>query len=104
MNNIRDTSNTSQPRDNSKTARRYLDMTGIQSVLNIEHVTEISVNKPGTIWFEGKNGWESKDAPDATFDNLMTLAKTLTNLSKIKIPLSHDNPIASVVLPGGERG
>ncbi|MXE01777.1 secretion system protein E, partial [Escherichia coli] len=52
MNNIRDTSNTSQPRDNSKTARRYLDMTGIQSVLNIEHVTEISVNKPGTIWFE----------------------------------------------------
>ncbi|WP_236492989.1 hypothetical protein [Escherichia coli] len=35
MNNIRDTSNTSQPRDNSKTARRYLDMTGIQSVLNI---------------------------------------------------------------------
>ncbi|UUF22323.1 hypothetical protein JSMCR1_p652 (plasmid) [Escherichia coli] len=33
MNNIRDTSNTSQPRDNSKTARRYLDMTGIQSVL-----------------------------------------------------------------------
>ncbi|MCV5290295.1 secretion system protein E, partial [Escherichia coli] len=52
----------------------------------------------------GKNGWESKDAPDATFDNLMTLAKTLTNLSKIKIPLSHDNPIASVVLPGGERG
>ncbi|WP_244436352.1 hypothetical protein [Escherichia coli] len=62
MNNIRDTSNTSQPRDNSKTARRYLDMTGIQSVLNIEHVTEISVNKPGTIWFEGKNGWESKDA------------------------------------------
>lgn len=34
----------------------------------------------------------------------MTLAKTLTNLSKIKIPLSHDNPIASVVLPGGERG
>ncbi|WP_335659173.1 hypothetical protein [Escherichia coli] len=59
------------------------------------------MNKPGTIWFEGKNGWESKDAPDATFDNLMTLAKTLTNLSKIKIPLSHDNPIASVVLPGG---
>ncbi len=76
-------------------------MTGIQSVLNIEHVTEISVNKPGTIWFEkGKNGWESKDAPDAT-DNLMTLAKTLTNLSKIKKPLSHDNPIASVVLPVG---
>ncbi|WP_332829778.1 hypothetical protein [Escherichia coli] len=40
------------------------------------------MNKPGTIWFEGKNGWESKDAPDATFDNLMTLAKTLTNLSR----------------------
>ncbi|MIL67884.1 P-type DNA transfer ATPase VirB11 [Salmonella enterica subsp. enterica] len=104
MNNIRDTSNTSQPRDNTQTARTYLEITGIQSVLNIEHVTEISVNKPGTIWFEGKNGWESKDAPDATFDNLITLAKTLTNLSKIKIPLSHDNPIASVVLPGGERG
>lgn len=68
-------------------------MTGIQSVLNIEHVTEISVNKPGTIWFEGKNGWESKDAPDATFDNLMTLAKTLTNLSKIKYHLAMIIPL-----------
>lgn len=54
MNNIRDTSNTSQPRDNSKTARRYLDMTGIQSVLNIEHVTEISVNKPEQYGLKGK--------------------------------------------------
>lgn len=81
----------------------FLQKTGIQTVIDMEGVTEIAVNQPGAIWYEGQYGWQVKPVPDATFTNLYHLAKTLVSFSKITVPL-EENPICSVVLPGGERG
>lgn len=85
-------------------ARTYLKMTGIQDILDRDDVIEISVNQPGRIWYEGREGWSFIDTPDASFKNLMTLAKTLSNFSELAIPLDEGNPVCSVILPNGERG
>lgn len=82
----------------------YLKSTGIQDILDMKGVTEISVNQPGRIWYEGQNGWKFEDTEKANFKDLMTLAKTLHNLSGLAWSLNEDNPITSVVLPNGERG
>lgn len=85
-------------------ARTYLKMAGIQDILDRDDVTEICVNQPGRIWYEGREGWSFIEAPDASFKNLMTLAKTLSNFSELAIPLDEGNPVCSVILPNGERG
>ncbi|WP_339332195.1 P-type DNA transfer ATPase VirB11 [Aeromonas caviae] len=84
--------------------REFLSKTGIQSLLDMDGVTEVSVNQPGAIWYEGNDGWKVIDAPDATYENLEHLAVTLCVLSRIPYGLDEQNPIASVVLPDGERG
>lgn len=85
-------------------ALTYLKMTGVQDILERDDVTEISINQPGRIWFESRNGWEYVDTGKANFKDLMILAKTLSNFSELAIPLDEGNPICSVILPNGERG
>ena len=89
---------------NTQAAVSYLKTTGIQDIMDMDGVTEISINQPGRIWYEGSNGWEFKDTDKANFKDLMTLAKTLHNLSGLAWSLDEKNPITSVVLPNGERG
>lgn len=90
--------------DNSAVARAMLQKTGIQAVLDQDGVTEVAVNQGGVIYFEGKNGWEQIEAPACTYPNLKALATALTVYSGLKLPFGDENPIASVVLPNGERG
>lgn len=89
---------------NTEAAISYLKTTGIQDIMNMDGVTEISINQPGRIWYEGRNGWEFEDTDKANFKDLMMLAKTLHNLSGLAWSLNEKNPITSVVLPNGERG
>lgn len=84
--------------------REFLSKTGIQALLDMDGVTEVSVNQPGAIWYEGPDGWKVIDAPDANYENLEHLAVSLCVLSRIPYGLDEQNPIASVVLPDGERG
>lgn len=81
-----------------------LEQTGISEVLNYEGVTEVAINQGGEIWFERNGVWESKTAPQCTFSNLKILANALTVFSGLKLPFDDRNPIASVILPEGERG
>ncbi|WP_249962160.1 P-type DNA transfer ATPase VirB11 [Histophilus somni] len=90
--------------DSSAVARAMLKKTGIQDVLDIDGVTEIAVNQGGKILFEGRNGWEVVEAPQCNYFNLKALANALTVFSGLKLPFGDTNPIASVVLPDGERG
>lgn len=90
--------------DKDTAALTYLKLTGIQDILDRDGVTEISINQPNRIWFEGRNHWEYQDTDKANFKDLMILAKTLSNFSELAIPLDERNPICSVILPAGERG
>lgn len=89
--------------DNSDLARLYLNKTGIQALLNLEDITEVAVNQPGRIWYEGRNGWDFVVEPSANFENLKHLAESLSTFSHLP-QLNEKNPIASVILPDGERG
>lgn len=90
--------------DNSAVARAMLKKTGIQAILDREDITEVAVNQGGRIFFEGKNGWEYVEAPECNYANLKALANALSVYSGLKLAFGDQNPIASVVLPDGERG
>ncbi|MHB9331421.1 P-type DNA transfer ATPase VirB11 [Phytobacter ursingii] len=89
--------------DNSDIARLYLEKTGIQALLNRDDLTEVAINQPGRIWYEGREGWQFIDEPAANFENLKHLAESLSTYSNLP-QLNQANPIASVILPDGERG
>ncbi|EGH9360833.1 P-type DNA transfer ATPase VirB11 [Salmonella enterica] len=89
--------------DNSDIARLYLMKTGIQALLDTPGVTEVAVNQPGRIWYEGREGWKFVDESAANFVNLKHLAESLSTYSNLP-DLNQKNPIASVILPNGERG
>ena len=90
--------------DNSHLCRTMLDNTGIQSILNKPGITEVAINQPGRVWFDCGNDWEFIDNPDCSLENLTYLANSLAVYSNLGRPLDFNNPIASVVLPDGERG
>ncbi|TNV16102.1 P-type DNA transfer ATPase VirB11 [Buttiauxella sp. B2] len=89
--------------DKSDLARLYLAKTGIQDLLDVDGITEVAVNQPGKVWFESSDGWKFVEQPAANFENLKHLAESLSTYSNLP-GLNQENPIASVILPGGERG
>jgi len=84
-------------------ARDLLKKSGIQEVLDLD-ITEVAINQCGKIFFDRGNGWESKIEERCNFDICKRLAVALSVLSNSLKPISASNPIASVILPGGERG
>jgi type IV secretion system protein VirB11 len=97
-------SSASRAFDHSTSARRLLEMTGIQEILNLPGITEVAVNEPGTLWFERGNGWESVVEARCTYERCMALAMALAVFSDIPWGIDAKNPVASVILPDGERG
>lgn len=84
--------------------RDGLLQTGLQAVLDLPGITEVAVNQPSQIWFERGQGWEVQAAPGCRFDACLRLAEALAVLSDAQNPLGFNHPIASVILPDGERG
>lgn len=83
--------------------RDQLKRTGLQDILDLDGLTEVAINEPGTVWFDRGQGWESKQLKALTFDTCKNLAKSLTVYAGITTALEI-HPIASVILPDGERG
>lgn len=90
--------------DNSTTVRELLVMSGLQDILDLKGLTEVAVNCPEEVWFERGNGWELKELPALNFNACMDIAKSLAVFAGLTIPLGTENPLASVILPNGERG
>ena len=90
--------------DRSTTVRDQLNYTGLQEILDLDGLTEVAVNEPFTAWFDRGKGWESKSLPNLSFDLCSDLAKSLAVFAGLTIPLGELNPVASVILPDGERG
>lgn len=90
--------------DNSTTVREFLKMSGLQEILDLDGLTEVAINEPYKVWFDRGNGWESKSLPQLNFNFCMDIAKTLSVYAGLTIPLGEACPLASVILPDGERG
>ncbi|MGR2997570.1 P-type DNA transfer ATPase VirB11 [Vibrio vulnificus] len=89
--------------DHSLVPKEQLLSSGIQQILDLEGITEVAINEPGTIWFDRGNGWEMTVEPRLTFELCMDLAKSLCVYSGIPQTF-EEKPLASVTLPDGERG
>ena len=81
--------------------RFYLEETGIQALLD-KDITEVVINKPHEIMIENTSGWEVFNAPNASYENLLSLAKSISVFNKAG-EICAESPIKSVVLPNGER-
>lgn len=85
-------------------AQFYLNDLGIQDVLNREGINEVSINKPYEILYKRDHVWHFEENEKLSYENLITLANAITISNSSRKKLNEDNPIASVVLPQGERG
>lgn len=90
--------------DPSTTVRDQLELSGLQPILDFEGLTEVAINNPFQVWFDRGNGWETQPLPNLSFTLCMELAKSLAVYAGLTVPLDASNPIASVILPDGERG
>lgn len=64
-------------------------------------VTELVVNRPGSVMLESNTGWETVSVPELTFDKLMSIAVAIAQFTQQEI--SARRPILSAMLPAGER-
>lgn len=89
-------------KDDIDRARVRVEQAGIADLLNKDGVTEIAINQCGRIFWEGREGWEYRDEPRTSIDNLTTLAHELCYINNLS-NLSRENPVASLALPDGQR-
>ena len=87
---------------NTIVIRNLLENLGIQEVLDFDGLTEIAVNQTGRLFFDCGDGWEFIDNDKLNQQNLIQLANAMAVYSSVN--LTADFPIASVVLPDGQRG
>ncbi|MGF1872010.1 P-type DNA transfer ATPase VirB11 [Photobacterium indicum] len=90
--------------DTSTTVRAQLAAVGLQPILDLDGLTEVAINAPLEVWFDRGNEWESQPLPLLTFEACLQLAKALSVYAGLTHPLGIEYPLASVILPDGERG
>lgn len=73
----------------------------LEAFLKRKDITEICVNRPGEVFFETSDGWDSAEVPDLTYERLMDLGKATAVLAEL--PFGDADPILSATLPDGER-
>ncbi|UVD55015.1 P-type DNA transfer ATPase VirB11 (plasmid) [Rhizobium sp. Pop5] len=62
---------------------------------------EVIVNRPGQVVTEGRQGWQTYEMPELSFDRLMRLARSVASFSNQAI--DQTRPILSATLPDDER-
>lgn len=90
--------------DTTITVRGLLKQVGLQALLDLPNLTEVAVNQPREAWIDRGNGWERHELPELTLQRCMDLAKALCVFAGLTQPLGDQHPLASVILPDGERG
>ncbi|ALR95859.1 secretion system protein E (plasmid) [Vibrio alginolyticus] len=90
--------------DPTITVRGLLKQVGLQALLDLPNLTEVAVNQPQEAWIDRGDGWERHELPELTLQRCMDLAKALCVFAGLTQPLGEQHPLASVILPDGERG
>lgn len=62
---------------------------------------EVIVNRPGEVVTEGREGWQTHDVPELSYDRLLRLARAVASFSDQSI--DETRPILSATLPDDER-
>lgn len=80
------------------TALRQL-LRPLEPFLARPEVTELAVNRPGELWMRSPSGWTRRELPELSAEYLDALATGMAVYGGLFV-----GSLASVVLPGGERG
>lgn len=73
----------------------------LQRFLDDEAITEICINRPGTVFIEAGAQWERVAVPELTLEHCWSLATAVATFTEQII--SAQKPILSAMLPNGER-
>ena len=73
----------------------------LQAVLDRPDVIEVVINRPGEVWVETRQGWETLANPNMTFVRLERLAKATAAYAAQAF--RDERPILSATLPCGAR-
>lgn len=73
----------------------------IKNFIAGDGVSELSINKPGTVFIEDSGAITSHPCPELTFDKLMSMATLIASFNNQSI--NEQKPLLSGSLPGGER-
>jgi type IV secretion system protein VirB11 len=73
----------------------------LQGFLRNPDITEICINRPGTVFVETFGGWRCESMPEIDLKWCVRFAKLLANHSRQRVDAI--NPLLSASLPGGER-
>ena len=73
----------------------------LQAVLDRPDVLEVVINRPGEVWVETRQGWETSPNPSMTFVRLERLAKATAAYAAQAF--RDERPILSATLPCGAR-
>ena len=73
----------------------------LQAVLDRPDVIEVVINRPGEVWVETRQGWETLPNPTMTFVRLERLAKATAAYAAQAF--RDERPILSATLPCGAR-
>lgn len=73
----------------------------LQAVLDRPDVIEVVINRPGEVWVETRQGWETISSPNMTFVRLERLAKATAAFAAQAF--RDERPILSATLPCGAR-
>jgi type IV secretion system protein VirB11 len=76
-------------------------LAGLQGFLRDPDITEICINRPGTVFIETRAGWTSESVPGLDLNWCWRFAKLVANHSRQRVDAT--SPLLSASLPGGER-
>ena len=86
----------------AETRRAVQEQLGtLQAVLDRPDVLEVVINRPGEVWVETRQGWETMSDPSLTFVRLERLAKATAAFAAQAFRV--EKPILSATLPSVER-
>ncbi len=69
--------------------------------LDAPDITDILVNRPGEVWFDGPQGMQRAEAPEVTAVMLQRLAQQIAAYTSQGV--SREHPLLAAVLPEGAR-
>jgi len=78
-----------------------LTLRALRPWLENPEITELCINRPGSVFVESAEGWREDALPFANFDWCRRLAKLVANSTRQRV--DEESPLLSAWLPGGER-
>ncbi len=73
----------------------------LERIFSLPNVVEVSINRPGEVWYEVKGEMFQEDIPELTLEHLKGLGRLVAQSTEQMV--SEEKPLLSATLPAGYR-